>query len=146
MAHIPATISTMLSELLTSPAELWYTAVPMVLCLVGVEFFFRNVLTIAWLGTKVAIAGLVYIQVREAVKESFGKDPLCIESRLFGVPPGTINAVALLGIHVAKKRVLSGIGSVCPNCVKSLPPPPPPPPAVAESETWVGWISDIVSL
>jgi hypothetical protein len=134
----------MLNELLAPPAELWYTAVPMVLCLLGVEVFFRNFLTLAWLGVKVAIAGLVYIHIREVVQWSFGTDPLCIESRLFGMPAGTINAIALIGLHVAKTRVIGGVRSVCPTCL--TPVPLPPPPEAKGSEKWGAWMEDTLSI
>jgi len=131
--------STMLDGLWTPPPELCYTVIPMVLCLLSVNFFFKNFLVLAWWCMKVAIAGLVYIQVRQVVMSSFGADPLCIESRLLGVPAGTINAVASLGLHVAKTRVLGSVRAWCPTCMT---PPPPPPPAVNEPEQWVTWISD----
>jgi hypothetical protein len=148
---------TMLNELFAPPLEMCCTAIAMVVCLAGVEFFSRNVIRLAWLGInvsiaglvyiqvmawlgiKVAIAGLVYIQVREFVTLSFGVDPFCVESRLFGVPPGTINAVASIGLHVAKTRVLGGIHAVWSKFIMYSPP-------VADEGrpgTW-GWLSDML--
>jgi hypothetical protein len=127
-------ILTMLNELFWPAHELCYTAIPMVVCLVGVELFCRNFIRLALFSVKVAAAGLVYIQVREFVRSSFGADPLCIESRLFGVPPGTINTVMSIGLHVVKARVLGSIQAVCPKCIMSIPPP------VEESEQWGTWL------
>jgi hypothetical protein len=113
-----------LGLLIQPPDNLWgYTAIPLLLCLVGVHLFFKNFFRVAWFSIKALVAVGVYLHIRELIWGYLGKDPLKIESTIFGVPVGTLEATRLIGTEIAKKYILTGIATVCPNCFPERPPP-----------------------
>jgi len=115
------------------PSEFWfYTVVPLAVCLFSVHIFFKHFVTIAWFSVKLCVAVLVYLQIRNAVTSVLETSPpWSIESAVFGVPPGTLNAAAMLGFSIIKSRATVFLRE---TYTHSKP--------VQESTSWVNWIDD----
>jgi len=84
-----------------------YALIPILICVVGVHLMFKHFFSLVWLSTKVFLALVLYIQIRDVVATVLEKDPLSIEYRLFGLPTGTLEYTRSIGVGVIKARVLS---------------------------------------
>ena len=125
----------------------WYTFIPVVLCFVAVNLFFRHIISIIWFSVKLLLAGVVYINIRNVIKTSLPDDPLYIESMVLGIQPGTIEFVSSQGMQVVVNRSLLVLATVCPTCFPPPTPPPPPPPTVSLHDGhWVNWIDNILAI
>jgi len=123
----------------TTPEFLLQTAIPLVLCVVLVHLFFRHFMSIAWLSVKSLIAAVVYIHVRGLVTSyAQSSDAFCLESTVFGLPPGSINIAASLGFRVIRSRVFAAISATCPSCVSA--------PTTEPSSPWVEWMGNTLHI
>ena len=121
--------------------DLWffYTAIPLVMCLIGVHLIFKHFLTFVWWSVKILLAGVIYLHVRDAISPYIVTDPLSIESTLLGVPAGTIKLAASIGFDLVKTRSLVAVAAACPNCF------PLPLKTVQEEDTkspWGTWVEN----
>jgi hypothetical protein len=100
--------------------EFWvYTVFPLVLCIAFVHYAFRYIFSIAWVSVKLLLAVVVYLHV-QGIANSYtgatGENVFCIESKLFGLPPGSINVAYSLGFKILKARTYKIAAGVCPDC------------------------------
>jgi hypothetical protein len=127
-----------LQDLLSTQHEWWVTAIPLILCIVGVNLFFRHALAIMWFSVKIVLSVVVYFQIREVVYGYVGTDPLGIDATLFGVNGPTLQLTMSIGKELVKSQALAFVGALCPTC---FPTPPPIPPVVEiETSPWVHWM------
>jgi hypothetical protein len=105
----------------------WVSAASFMICLLCVHLCFRHVFTLMWLSTKIVVAGIVFLQVRDFVLSQVD---------VFGVPPGTVDGTASICLRVLQAWALTTVGILCPTCV------PAPPPPHAPSSPWTVWMSD----
>lgn len=109
-----------------------YTIFPLGLCLLFVHCLFRHVSAIAWVAVKVALAVVVYVHVQDTANSYIGRPTtgmgvFCIESNLFGLPPGSINIAASLGFNILKSKARKLATETCPSCFGQPVTPPVPP-------------------
>ena len=139
------------SILSISNDHILFAAVPMIFCLVGIHLIFRNFFTITWFSFKIFLSLLVYVQIRDVVSSYVSPHVASFEYKTFGVPPGTMEMTAKLGMQVVKSHVLSTISSICPTCFVAQKEPEVPVEPMQEEDTtvtfsWVEWISDLLSM
>jgi hypothetical protein len=152
----------------------WYTGIPLVLCFIAVNLFFRHIITVTWFSMKLAIAGMVYISARQFIITSMPDNPISIDSTLLDIPPGTIDIVSSAGMQLITTHATAIFKNACPSCFTPPPPPPtppegvqritthatailknacpscftppPPPPPTVLEDTWIEWVDVILSL
>jgi len=135
--------------------HLVYTAVPILLCITGIHLIFRHFFSIAWFSVKLLISLLIYVQIRDYISKFIGPDIFSVESSVFGVPSGTLQLTASIGLQLVKARMISTILTVCPTCfteVKKYPTPPvkeesvPTEEESISSSSWVDWMYDFMDV
>ena len=130
--------------MLTSQQE-WVTiVVPVLICIVLVNLFFRHAFQVIWFSVKVLLAIGLYLQVKETVDNSIGI--LGIEAGLFGIATGAIQLSSSRAKELLRTNVISVIEGVCPGCLPPAPVPPEEPEepigdrAEDEDSSWMNWI------
>jgi hypothetical protein len=98
----------------------WITIIPFVVCIIGVNFFFRHFLWVTWYATKILISAMLYTQVKQVVYTSVGIDPMGFEAYLFGVANGALDMSKIMGRNIVGLRVLGAVAEVCPKCIPLL--------------------------
>ena len=133
--------------------QIVFAAVPIIICLAGIHLIFRNFFTITWFSFKKNLSLLVYVQIRDLVSSYIGSNIESFEYKTFGIPPGTIEMTASLGMQIVKSHVLSTISSICPTCFvgyNAHQEPEVPVEPLQEDPTvtfsWVEWISDLITM
>jgi hypothetical protein len=114
------------------------TAILLIMCIVGVNLFFRHTLTIMWFSCKLLISVMVYFQVRDVIHTSIGTDPLGIQSALFGSNIATVEMSMSILNDLIKSKIFSLVDFVCPICM----PHTPEPIVEIELSPWVHWIGN----
>ena len=122
-----------------------YTIVPIMVCLIGVNLFFRHFVSITWFLVKLLISVIIYANVRDIFIETIGNNPLHIDSNLLGLAAGSFEFSRALGVHIVKSRAFAALEAACPICFpqntdKHNPPipgptisePPIPEPTISE--------------
>jgi len=128
--------------------------IPIIICLAGIHLIFRNFFTITWFSFKIVLSLLVYVQIRDVVSSYISSNVESFEYKTFGIPTGTIEMTANLGLQIVKSHVLSTISSICPTCFVGFnahqEPEVPVEPLQEENPTvtfsWVEWISDLITM
>jgi hypothetical protein len=141
-------VSRVLQQLTSTQDDWWvYTIIPVMVCLIGVNLFFRHFVAITWFSVKVLISVVVYSNIRYTFVETIGSNPLPIDSNLFGLATGTFEFSRSLGLQIAKSRAFAALEATCPICFPHPPdtPPPPPPPPPVEHSTLFGLTTTIRS-
>ena len=134
--------------------QMVYAIVPIIICLAGIHLIFRNFFTITWFSFKIFLSLLVYVQIRDVISSYIGQNTASFEYTTFGVPPGTIEMTASIGMELIKARVISTILSICPTCFIGLnahqePEVPVEPPQKEDTNvtfSWVEWVHDLISM
>jgi hypothetical protein len=133
-------IGGVLHQLTLAREDWWvYTIVPMMVCLVCVNLFFRHFVAITWFSVKLLLSVVVYAHVRHIFIESIGDNPLPIDS-LLGLATGTFEFSRSLGMQIFKSRAFTAFEAACPTCFPSttnkhkpiIPEPPIPEPPIPE--------------
>jgi hypothetical protein len=93
----------------------WTTAVPLLICVVGVNLFFRHIVNVTWFTIKLLISIMVYTHVKELVSSSIGTDPMGIEQALFGVTAICARSTRI-GHMIIKSHALIAVRTICPKC------------------------------
>ena len=110
-------------------AEYWwwvYTIFPLILCLILVHYCCRYIFSIAWFSVKLLLALTVYLHIQCIINSYIGtsSNVFCIESELFGIPPGSISVAGTLGFKILKSRTRRIVTEVCPMCFAQPAVPP----------------------
>lgn len=159
MSHVGLNASFLLPQLQSmiqsiSNDQIVYAAVPMIICLAGIHLIFRNFFTITWFSFKKILSLLVYVQIRDVISSYIGQNTASFEYTTFGVPSGTIEMTASIGMELVKARVISTILGICPTCFIGLnahqePEVPVEPPQEEDTNvtiSWVEWVHDLISM
>ena len=149
------------SMLLSIPNDqIIYAAVPIMVCLAGIHLIFRFFFAITWFSFKIFLALLVYVQIRDVVSSYIGQNISSFQYITFGVPPGTFELTASIGMQVIKARVISTMLTICPTCfvglhaqhepVVPVVPVVPVNPLQEEEDTsmfsWIDWVRDLMTM
>jgi hypothetical protein len=103
--------------------DIWI-GVPLVICFVCVHVFFRHVFTLTWFSVKLLLAVVVYLHLQTiANRYTQSGDVFCIESKLFGIPPGSIHIMASVGFKIIKSKARTLVTATCPSCFSPSAPP-----------------------
>jgi hypothetical protein len=128
----------------------WYTGVPLVVCFIAVNLFFRHIITVIWFVTKLSIAGIVYIHIREIISTNTSENTMTIESNILNLEPGTLDAMSTTGARLTVSRAITFIASSYPYSFfdKNIPPPPPLPeaPLPQVDDTWLLWMDGMLTI
>jgi hypothetical protein len=141
-----------LHQLTLAKDDWWvYTIVPVMVCLIGVNLFFRHFVAITWFSVKLLISVIVYANIRDIFTETIGNNPLHIDSNLLGLAAGTFEFSRSLGMQIVKSRAFTALEAACPICFPHttdkhnppryeppIPEPPIPVPPPQENSTLFG--------
>ena len=118
--------------------QMYVTVIPLIVCVVGVNLFFRHTMSIVWFCCKLMISVMVYLQFRDLIYSSIGTDPLGLEAALFGVDTHIFEVSMSTAHEFMKYKTLTFIDSICPICFAS--PPIAEPIIEEEMSPWVHWM------
>ena len=122
------------------------TIIPILICVVLVNLFFRHAFSVLWFSFKGLLAVGIYMQVKEVIESSISQDHLGIETGLFGIAAGVLQLSSTKANEILRANALLAIAGVCPMCVpipKAQEEQPEPPLGVITNDedlSWMNWV------